>query len=77
MTSKILVAIDSSKHAEKAFQYASDLAKKAEARLLIIHVFEELVLYCSIKNVCKISSAASFPLSFTTYVFVTNFLALV
>ena len=28
MTSKILVAIDSSKHAEKAFQYASDLAKK-------------------------------------------------
>jgi nucleotide-binding universal stress UspA family protein len=34
MISKILVAIDGSKHADKAFQYASDLAKKAEARLL-------------------------------------------
>jgi nucleotide-binding universal stress UspA family protein len=42
MISKILVAIDGSKHADKAFEYASDLAKKAEARLLIIHVFEEL-----------------------------------
>jgi nucleotide-binding universal stress UspA family protein len=42
MISKILVAIDGSKHADKAFEYASDLAKKSEARLLIIHVFEEL-----------------------------------
>jgi nucleotide-binding universal stress UspA family protein len=42
MISKILVAIDGSKHADKAFEYASDLAKKAEARLLIIHVLEEL-----------------------------------
>jgi nucleotide-binding universal stress UspA family protein len=42
MISKILVAIDGSKHADQAFEYASDLAKKAEARLLIIHVFEEL-----------------------------------
>jgi nucleotide-binding universal stress UspA family protein len=42
MITKILVAIDGSKHADKAFEYASDLAKKAEARLLIIHVFEEL-----------------------------------
>jgi nucleotide-binding universal stress UspA family protein len=42
MISRILVAIDGSKHADKAFEYASDLAKKAEARLLIIHVFGEL-----------------------------------
>jgi nucleotide-binding universal stress UspA family protein len=42
MISKILVAIDGSKDADKAFEYASDLAKKAKARLLIIHVFEEL-----------------------------------
>ena len=42
MISKILVAIDGSKHADKVFQYASDLAKKAEARLLIMYVFEEL-----------------------------------
>jgi nucleotide-binding universal stress UspA family protein len=42
MISKILVAIDGSKHADKAFEYASELAKKAGANLLILHVFEEL-----------------------------------
>jgi nucleotide-binding universal stress UspA family protein len=42
MISKILVAVDGSKHAEKAFEYASELAKKAGANLLILHVFEEL-----------------------------------
>jgi len=42
MISKILVAVDGSKHADKAFDYASELAKKAETNLLILHVFEEL-----------------------------------
>jgi nucleotide-binding universal stress UspA family protein len=42
MISKILVAVDGSKNADKAFEYASDLAKKAGASLLILHVFEEL-----------------------------------
>ena len=42
MISKILVAVDGSKHADKAFEYASDLAKKAGASLLILHVSEEL-----------------------------------
>ncbi|MFZ0512557.1 MAG: universal stress protein [Candidatus Nitrosopolaris sp.] len=42
MISKILVAIDGSKNADKAFEYAADLAKKTGASLLILHVFEEL-----------------------------------
>ena len=42
MISKILVAVDGSKNADKAFEYACDLAKKAEASLLILHVSEEL-----------------------------------
>jgi nucleotide-binding universal stress UspA family protein len=42
MISKILVAIDGSKNADKAFEYASHLAKKTGASLLILHVFEEL-----------------------------------
>jgi nucleotide-binding universal stress UspA family protein len=40
--SKILVAVDGSKSADKAFEYACHLAKKAGASLLILHVFEEL-----------------------------------
>ena len=42
MISKILVAVDGSKSANKAFEYACDLAKKAGASLLILHVSEEL-----------------------------------
>ena len=42
MISKILVAVDGSKNADKAFEYACDLAEKAEASLLILHVSEEL-----------------------------------
>ncbi len=42
MISKILVAVDGSKNAHKAFEYACDLAKKAGASLLILHVSEEL-----------------------------------
>src|SRR5215813_4242573 len=42
MISKILVAVDGSKNADQAFEYACDLAKKAGASLLILHVFEEL-----------------------------------
>jgi nucleotide-binding universal stress UspA family protein len=41
MISKILVAVDGSKNADKAFEYASDLAKRVEASLLILHIFEE------------------------------------
>ena len=42
MISKILIAVDGSKSADKAFEYACDLAKKTGASLLILHVFEEL-----------------------------------
>lgn len=42
MISKILVAVDGSKYADKAFEYASDLAEKVGASLLILHIFEEL-----------------------------------
>ena len=42
MISKILVAVDGSKNADKAFEYACDLAEKAGASLLILHVSEEL-----------------------------------
>jgi nucleotide-binding universal stress UspA family protein len=43
MISKILVAVDSSSHAEKAFEYASYMAKKCGSKLLIVHVHEEFV----------------------------------
>jgi len=42
MISKVLVAVDGSKNAGKAFEYACDLAKNAGASLIILHVFEEL-----------------------------------
>jgi nucleotide-binding universal stress UspA family protein len=42
MVSKILIAVDGSKSADKAFEYACHLAKKAGASLLILHVSEEL-----------------------------------
>src|SRR5215472_7503523 len=42
MISKVLVAVDGSKNADIAFEYACDLAKNAGASLLILHVFEEL-----------------------------------
>jgi nucleotide-binding universal stress UspA family protein len=38
MISKILVAVDGSEYAEKAFEYASYLAKKCGSGLLIVHV---------------------------------------
>jgi nucleotide-binding universal stress UspA family protein len=43
MISKILVAVDSSRHAENAFKYASYMAKKCGCGLLIAHVLEEFV----------------------------------
>jgi nucleotide-binding universal stress UspA family protein len=43
MISKILVAVDDSEYAEKAFEYASYLAKKCGSGLLIVHVLEEFV----------------------------------
>ena len=42
MISKILIAVDGSKSADKAFEYACNLAKKTGASLLIQHVSEEL-----------------------------------
>jgi nucleotide-binding universal stress UspA family protein len=36
MISKILVAVDGSKNADKAFEYACHLANKARASLLIL-----------------------------------------
>ena len=42
MISKILVAVDGSKSADKAFEYACHLANKGGASLLILHVSEEL-----------------------------------
>ncbi len=41
MISKILVAVDGSENSDKAFEYACYLAKKCEARLLIVHVCVE------------------------------------
>ena len=42
MMSRILVAVDGSEHADKAFEFAVYLAMKTGAKLLILHVFEEL-----------------------------------
>lgn len=41
MISKILVAVDGSENSDKAFEYACYLAKRCEARLLIVHVSVE------------------------------------
>jgi nucleotide-binding universal stress UspA family protein len=41
MISKILIAVDGSKSADKAFEYACHLANKAGASLLILHVSED------------------------------------
>lgn len=38
MISKILVPVDGSEHANKAMQYALDLAKKYEAKVTLIHI---------------------------------------
>jgi nucleotide-binding universal stress UspA family protein len=38
MISKILVAVDGSENSDKVFEYACYLAKRCEARLLIVHV---------------------------------------
>ncbi|HET7285086.1 MAG TPA: universal stress protein [Nitrososphaeraceae archaeon] len=41
MISKILVAVDGSEHAEKAFEYACYLAKRCESLLLIVYIVEK------------------------------------
>lgn len=41
MISRILVAVDGSQHADKALEYACDLAGKTGSRLSIVHVAEE------------------------------------
>jgi nucleotide-binding universal stress UspA family protein len=35
---KILVGVDGSEHADKAFEYASNLARKVNTRLVIVYV---------------------------------------
>ena len=42
MISKILVAVDGSEDSDKAFEYASYLAKRCEALLLIVHICAEI-----------------------------------
>jgi nucleotide-binding universal stress UspA family protein len=39
--SRILIAVDGSRYAEKAFEYGLYLAKKCRCALLIVHVIEE------------------------------------
>lgn len=42
MLSRILVGIDGSAHADKAFEYATSLAKRSEgSHLLIVNIFEK------------------------------------
>lgn len=41
MISKILIAVDGSEHAEKAFQYACYLGERCKALLLLVYVVEE------------------------------------
>ena len=41
MISKILIAVDGSKHAEKAFEYACYLGERCKSRILILYVIEE------------------------------------
>ena len=42
MMSRILIAVDGSEYADKAFGFAVDLAINTRSNLLIMHVFEEL-----------------------------------
>jgi nucleotide-binding universal stress UspA family protein len=42
--SKLLVAIDGSKHAEKALEYAVELAQKCKAKITLLHVEEPKLL---------------------------------
>ena len=41
MISKILIAVDGSEQAEKAFQYACYLGERCKSRILLLYVIEE------------------------------------
>ena len=45
MFRRILLATDGSSHAEKAMEYARDLALRDEAQVIVVHAFEPLPTY--------------------------------
>ena len=47
MFKRILVAIDGSSHAEKALEYAQDLALRDDAQVIVVHAFEPMPTYPS------------------------------
>ena len=60
MISKILIPVDGSEHANKALQYALDLAEKYDATITIVHVAARLIhAYGAIHGAVSIESNAS------------------
>ena len=60
MISKILVPVDGSEHANKAVQYALDLAEKYEATITLIHVAARLIYaYGAIHGAVSVESDSS------------------
>ena len=47
MFKRILLATDGSSHAEKALEYARDLALRDDAQVIVVHVFEPVPTYHS------------------------------
>jgi len=47
MFKKILLATDGSAHAEKALEYAQDLALRDDAQVIVVHAFEPVPTYHS------------------------------
>ena len=47
MFRRILLATDGSSHAEKALEYARDLALRDDAQVIVVHVFEPVPTYHS------------------------------
>ena len=47
MFKRILLATDGSSHAERALEYAQDLALRDDAQVIVVHVFEPVPTYHS------------------------------
>ena len=47
MFKRILLATDGSSHAEKALEYARDLALRDDAQMIVVHAFEPVPTYHS------------------------------
>lgn len=45
MFEKILLATDGSKHAQRALEYARDLALREDAEVIVVHAFKSVPLY--------------------------------